>query len=131
MPPISCKARASSEVLTRDNAGLLIDPIHFDRGGSVAAEIGTVPPTWLRYIQMCDAPAERPTTLEGLLHQARAERLLPGEGGLDLSGILRNVPASTPISIEIPQEALAKTVPAVERARRALAATRRLVSSLH
>ena len=80
---------------------------------------------------MCDAPAERPTTLEGLLHQARAERLLPGEGGLDLSGILRNVPASTPISIEIPQEALAKTVPAVERARRALAATRRLVSSLH
>jgi hypothetical protein len=41
------------------------------------------------------------------------------------------VPGDTPISIEIPQEALAKTVPAVERARRALAATRRLVESLH
>ena len=115
----------------RDNAGLLIDPIHFDRGGSVAAEIGTVPPTWLRYIQMCDAPAERPTTLEGLLHQARAERLLPGEGGLDLSGILRTVPARRRSASKIPQEALARTVPAVERARRALAATRRLVSSLH
>ena len=114
----------------RENAGLLIDPIHFDRGGSVASEIPAVPATWLRYIQMCDAPAERPTTLEGLLHQARAERLLPGEGGLDLCGILLAVPADTPISMEIPQEALARTVPAVERARHALDATRRLLTSL-
>jgi sugar phosphate isomerase/epimerase len=111
----------------RANAGLLIDPIHFDRGGSVASEIPGVPAAWLRYIQMCDAPAERPTTLEGLLHQARAERLLPGDGGLDLRGILRAVPSDAPISIEIPQEALAKTVPAVERARRAIAATKRLL----
>ena len=82
-------------------------------------------------MQLCDAPAERPATLEGLLHQARSERLLPGEGGLDLRGILRAVPRDTPISIEIPQEALAKTVPAVERARRALVATHRLLESLH
>jgi len=114
----------------RDNVGLLIDPIHFDRGGSVASEIPGVPARWLRYIQLCDAPAERPTTLDGLLHQARAERLLPGAGGLDLAGILRAIPADTPISIEIPQEALAKTVPAVARARRALDATRRLLDTL-
>jgi sugar phosphate isomerase/epimerase len=114
----------------RGNVGLLIDPIHFDRGGSVASEIPGVPASWLRYIQLCDAPAERPTTLDGLLHQARAERLLPGEGGLDLRGILRAVPADTPISIEIPQEALAKTVPAAERARRALEATHRLLESV-
>jgi sugar phosphate isomerase/epimerase len=114
----------------RENAGLLIDAIHFDRGGSVASDIAGVPPAWLRYVQVCDAPAERPTTLEGLLHQARAERLLPGEGGLDLRGILRAVPREVPISIEIPQQALAKTMPAVERARRALEATRRLLDSL-
>lgn len=114
----------------RGNAGLLIDPLHFDRGGSTAGEIAQVPSAWLRYVQMCDAPAERPTTLEGLLHHARAERLLPGEGGLDLAGILRAVPRDTPISIEIPQETLAKTVPATERARRAAQATQRLVASL-
>ena len=114
----------------RDNAGLLIDPIHFDRGGSLASEISQVPSSWLRYIQMCDAPGIRPTTLEGLLHQARAERLLPGEGGLDLRGIVRAVPEATPVSVEIPQEALARTVPAVERARRALSATQRLLGSL-
>ena len=114
----------------RDNVGLLIDPIHFDRGGSVASEIPGVPAAWLRYVQMCDAPAERPTTLDGLLHQARGERLLPGEGGLDLRGILRAVPSDAPISIEIPQEALAKTVPGAERARRALDATHRLLQTL-
>lgn len=113
-----------------DNVGLLIDPIHFDRGGSTAKEIPSVPAAWLRYIQMCDAPAERPSSLEGLLRQARAERLLPGDGGLDLAGIVRAVAADTPISIEIPQEELAKTVPAVERARRAVAATRKLLESL-
>jgi len=114
----------------RANAALLIDPLHFDRGGSVASEIESVPTSWIRYIQMCDAPAERPTTLDGLLHHARAERMLPGEGGLDLKGILRAVPADTPISVEIPQEELAKTVPAVERSRRALIATQALLRSL-
>ncbi|HTP97993.1 MAG TPA: TIM barrel protein [Casimicrobiaceae bacterium] len=113
----------------RANAGLLIDPLHFDRGGSVASEIGSVPTSWIRYIQMCDVPAQRPTTLEGLLHHARSERMLPGEGGLDLAGILRAVPADTPISLEIPQEQLAKTMPAVERSRRALAALQELVQS--
>ncbi|MFO1311695.1 MAG: TIM barrel protein [Burkholderiales bacterium] len=115
----------------RDNAGVLIDPLHFDRGGSVASEIAKVPRSWIRYVQMCDAPAERPTTLDGLLHHARAERLLPGEGGLDLAGILRAIPGDTPISMEIPQATLARTVPAVERARRALEATKRLLATLH
>lgn len=114
----------------RTNAGLLIDAIHFDRGGSVASEIRDVPASWLRYVQVCDAPAERPTTLEGLLHQARAERLLPGEGGLDLGGILGAVPSDVPISIEIPQQSLARTRPATDRARRALEATHRLLRAL-
>ncbi len=111
----------------RANAGLLIDPIHFDRGLSSATEIGAVPPAWFHYVQVCDAPAERPITLEGLLHQARAERLLPGDGGLDLLGILRALPPDLPISIEIPMEQLARSVGPLERARRALAATRVLL----
>ncbi len=114
----------------RGNSGVLIDPLHFDRGGSTAAEIAGAPRELIRYVQMCDAPAERPTEVAELLRQARADRLLPGEGGLDLRGILRNVPADTPVSMEIPQEALVGSVPAVERARRALAATRTLIATL-
>jgi sugar phosphate isomerase/epimerase len=112
------------------NAGLLVDAIHFDRGGSHPREIAAVPPAWLRYAQMCDAPAARPTEQAELLRQARSDRLLPGEGGLDLAGIARALPPDTPLSLEIPQERLARSVPAVERARRAMAAMRALLDRL-
>jgi sugar phosphate isomerase/epimerase len=114
----------------RANCGVLIDPIHFDRAGSRVADIAAVPPEWFRYLQLCDAPVERPADTAGLLFQARAERLFPGEGGLDLRGILRALPHDIPLSLEIPTEKLAQTVGAVERARRALAATKRLLQAL-
>jgi sugar phosphate isomerase/epimerase len=106
---------------------VLIDPIHFDRGGSRVEEIGKLPPAWFNYVQLCDAPAERPADTAGLLLQARAERLFPGEGGLDLAGILQALPSGIPISLEIPTATLAETVGAVERARRALHATKALL----
>ena len=114
----------------RDNAGVVIDPIHFDRGGSHATEIATVPTARLRYMQLCDAPAERPRDTETLLHQARAERLMPGDGGLDLRGILRAVPPDIPVSIEIPMRTLTQSMPALERTRQMLAKTRRLMETL-
>ena len=114
----------------RANCGVLIDPIHFDRAGSRVADIAAVPQKWFRYLQLCDAPAERPADTAGLLLQARAERLFPGEGGLDLRGILRALPHDIPISLEIPTEKLAQTVGAVGRARRALSATKRLLQAL-
>ena len=134
MPWTDCKSFAQGvRIVTaagHENGGILIDPIHFDRGGSSAAEISGVPRARFRYMQLCDAPAERPTDVEGLLHQARAERLMPGDGGLDLTGILRALPADLPIGLEIPMETLARTAPAVERAKQMLAKTRRLLASL-
>ena len=111
----------------RANSGLLMDPIHFDRGGSRPDEIRGVPRDWLRYAQLCDAPAERPVDVQGLLLQARAERLMPGDGGLDLLGILRALPRDIPLSVEVPMQTLARTVPALERARRLLDKTRILL----
>ncbi len=114
----------------RDNAGIVIDPIHFDRGGSRAEEISSVPRASLRYMQLCDAYAERPTDTETLLHQARAERLMPGDGGLDLRGILRAVPPDLVLSLEIPMRTVTRTMPALERTRLMLAKTRRLLETL-
>jgi sugar phosphate isomerase/epimerase len=114
----------------RDNGGIVIDPIHFDRGGSDASEISLVPRTRFRYMQLCDAPANRPTDTATVLHQARAERLMPGDGGLDLRGILRAMPPDLPISLEIPMQRLTRTMPALERTRRMLAKTRRLLETL-
>jgi sugar phosphate isomerase/epimerase len=134
MPWTDCKSFAQGvRIVTaarRENGGILIDPIHFDRGGSSASEISGVPRARLRYMQLCDAPAERPTDTQGLLHQARAERLMPGDGGLDLTAILRAAPAGLPISLEIPMETLARTITAPERARQMLAKTRQLLASL-
>jgi sugar phosphate isomerase/epimerase len=134
MPWTDCKNFAQGvRIVTtagRENGGILVDSIHFDRGGSNASEISGVPRARFRYMQLCDAPAKRPTDVEGLLYQARAERLMPGDGGLDLTGILRALPADLPIGLEIPMETLARTVPAVERTKQMLAKTRRLLASL-
>src|SRR5438046_5381 len=114
----------------KPNAGVLVDPIHFDRGGNVPADIGGVGQERLHYAQLCDAPAERPRDTETLLHQARAERLMPGDGGLNLMGILRALPPELPLALEVPMVTLAKTVPAVERARRIRAKTEALLARL-
>jgi sugar phosphate isomerase/epimerase len=114
----------------RPNAGVLIDPIHFDRAGNTAADIALVPRHRLHYAQLCDAPAARPTDTDSLLHQARAERLMPGDGGLDLRGILKALPEGLPLAVEIPMHQLALTVDAVERARRIRVKTERLLAAL-
>jgi sugar phosphate isomerase/epimerase len=112
------------------NGGVLIDAIHFDRAGNAAADISAVPRDHLHYAQLCDAPVERPRDLETLLLQARAERQMPGDGGLDLKGILRALPPDLPLGLEIPMLSLSKTVGAVERARRMREKAESLLASL-
>jgi sugar phosphate isomerase/epimerase len=80
-------------------------------------------------LQLCDAPAEPPRDTATSLHQARAERLMPGDGALDLLGILRAVRASCRSGSKFLMQTLARTVPAVERARRMLAKTRQLLAA--
>lgn len=111
----------------RANGGIIIDPIHFDRSGSSLADIAALPTELFGYMQFCDAPAVRPHDVQGLLFQARCERKFPGEGGLELAGLLDTLPADIPLSLEVPTEELAKTVGALERAKRAHAATLRFL----
>ena len=112
------------------NAGVLIDPFHLSRSRSRIADIALLPPSRSRFLQFCDVPAAIPPTMDAILAEARAERLFPGDGGLDLVGLLRAVPRDIPLSLEVPTHTLAKTVGATERARRALAATRRVLAQL-
>lgn len=112
---------AALRVVERSNvksAGILIDAIHFDRAGHAPRDLAQVPASRLPYVQLCDAPAERPRDTETLLHQARAERLMPGDGGLDLAGLMAALPQRIPVSLEVPMRTLAKSIDARERARR-------------
>ena len=134
MPWTGVKSLAQAQRFIRNvdrpNARILVDAIHLDRSAGTNAEVAGVPRGMLAYAQICDAPAERPTDLETMLFQARFERLFPGEGGLDLLGLVKALPRDLPLSLEIPRTELAKTVPAAERARRALAGLQALLDQL-
>ena len=111
------------------NAGLVIDAIHVDRAGTSCEELAALPASRIAYVQLCDAPAKRPRDLETLLHQARAERLMPGDGALDLTGMLRALPPACAVSVEVPMRTLSRTVAARERARRLHDKTRRTLEA--
>ncbi|HEY2757086.1 MAG TPA: TIM barrel protein [Pseudolabrys sp.] len=110
-------------------AGILIDALHFDRSGSRLEDLSRIPQSRLHYWQICDAPAERPTTIEAMIHAAREERMFPGEGGIDLVGLAKAMPTDITISIEVPTATLAKTVDAETRARRALRGSRAVIAA--
>ncbi|MDR5882673.1 sugar phosphate isomerase/epimerase [Caballeronia sp. LZ032] len=115
----------------RANTGLIVDPIHFDRAGSSTVALADLPREWFGYLQFCDAPAERPTDLDTLLYQARAERMIPGEGGLDLTGMLRALPENLPLSIETPMNQWARSADALTRATRLREATLAVLEAAH
>lgn len=106
------------------NAGILVDLLHFARSGSSVAQLRELPAEWFHFVHVCDAPAAVPPTNEGLIHTARFERLFPGEGGIDVHGILAALPAGIPYALEIPRATHVAQVGGAEHARLALAATR-------
>jgi sugar phosphate isomerase/epimerase len=110
-------------------AGVLVDALHFDRSRSRLEDLGKIPPRRLHYWQICDAPAERPATMEAMIHAAREERLFPGEGGIDLVSLTKAMPADITVSIEVPTATLAKSVDAETRARRALRGARAVIAA--
>lgn len=116
--------------VAKANAGVMIDTLHFDRSRSDPADIRALPVEWFRFIQLCDAPAERPETIEGLLYHAREAREFPGHGGLDLKGVLRALPTDIPIGLEIPNAALDHAMSVEERVSRALTAAKALLAEL-
>jgi sugar phosphate isomerase/epimerase len=118
------------EKISSPAAGVLVDALHFDRSNSSLADLQKIPPQRLHYWQMCDAPAERPSTTEGLIHAAREERLFPGEGGIDLVSLTRAMPQDITISLEVPTTELAKTLDAKARAHRALSGAKAIVAAV-
>jgi sugar phosphate isomerase/epimerase len=114
----------------KPNGGLMIDSLHFARSGCLLEQIDGLPQNWFNYVQLCDATKEAPRSLEGLLYAAREERLFPGEGELDIVGLMRKLPKEIPIALEIPTETLAFTAPPEERARLAREATLRVLAQV-
>jgi sugar phosphate isomerase/epimerase len=120
-------ATAIVEAVGRPNAGILVDTLHFHRSGSSLAELASLPAEWFRFVQLCDAPATVPPTVDEVIHDARAARSLPGYGQLQLVELIETLPA-VPYSLEVPNDVLRTELGTAEFARLVLATARELLA---
>jgi len=134
MPMTEVKTYADAisvmKAVPHPSAAVMIDPLHFDRGGSKASEILRDHWKYFGYAQLCDGYAERPTSLEEMQRQAKGDRLAPGRGGIDLPGILRALPPDLPLSLEAPVAATEAWTPR-RRAQFVFDATQELLARVY
>ena len=83
------------------NAGILVDALHFGRSTTTLDDIRAIPRQLLHYAQICDAEAGLNFTTEQMIHTARCERLLPGDGSIDVQGLFAALPSDLPVSVEV------------------------------
>ena len=127
--PNLAAARRIVEAAGEANGGVLIDALHLDRSETTLAEVAAMPRERINYVQFCDGPKDYDRSDAGLIEVARRARLMPDEGGIDLGGLARAIPADTVISVEIPNHALAERLGPRERAALALRTTRAVVEA--
>jgi len=109
---------------------VLIDSLHVARSQTRLQDLSAIPREMLEYFHICDAPSVPPESMEAWKEAALSERLLPGDGQLDLAGMLSRLPIDLPISVEVPNIQRLRALGAEEWARRALAAARGIVEGL-
>jgi sugar phosphate isomerase/epimerase len=145
IPYMQVKTLADAAVLVgASGGGIIIDPLHLQRSGGTPDDVHSLDPKLIAYCQLCDAPLAAPHDLprprelprgqsvEGITDlalEARAVRLLPGDGELPLAGIIAALPPGLAFSVETPNVALLESLGPTEFARRARQAVARLLAA--
>lgn len=114
----------------QSNCGILVDGLHFGRSATTLADIASIPHAWLHYAQICDASGNIPADNEGLIYDARHNRLLPGDGAIDLKGMFSNLPLDVPVSVEIVNDKQAAEMGDEVWARTCLERSKALIASI-
>lgn len=106
--------------------GVTLDLLHVMRGGDAATTMALLAEPRIRIAQLCDGPAAMaPDQLDW---EAAMQRQLPGEGVIDIPAFLAGLRPDLPVTVEVPQQAaLDAGLSPLERARRAVEATRALL----
>jgi len=105
-------------IAAESGGGILIDALHVQRCGVGLDALQAVDPGLVGYVQLCDAPLAAPADEIG---EARAGRLLPGDGELPLLELLAALPGGIPVAVEAPTPgAGARPAEFAARARRAV-----------
>ncbi|NNG99856.1 TIM barrel protein [Acinetobacter sp. ANC 5414] len=121
------QAQTIVEQAGQPNAAVLIDSLHFDRSDSTLDQVKALPASRMNYVQLCDGFADYDPSDEGLIKIARNNRLVPGQGNIDLVALIAALPKNITLAAEVPNLELAK-LPALERARINLQAIKALVA---
>lgn len=121
------QAQTIVEQTGQSNAAVLIDSLHFDRSDSTLEQVKVIPASRLNYVQLCDGFADYDPSDEGLIKIARNNRLVPGQGDIDLVALIAALPKNITLAAEVPNLELSK-LPALERARINLQAIQALVA---
>lgn len=132
LSPVAGLAEAAALIarVRRPNAGVVVDTLHFFRSGTDWAALSALRPEQIVSVQVSDAPAELAEAADYGI-EARAGRLLPGEGELALDrfvGAVRDTRPDLPLTIEVASATLDALPPtlaaaAMWRAARSLTAT--------
>jgi len=103
--------------LNRDNVYVMVDTLHAGRAGVTAEELARTDAKYFNFIHLCDGPAgpNGDPVLDNvnddlMLFTAREGRLYAGEGCMDIAGMVKAMPATCPLSIELPNLARIKEV---------------------
>jgi sugar phosphate isomerase/epimerase len=105
------------------NAAINCDLLHVVRSDSSPADIARLPPSLIGYGQICDGPLQISDDL--LVIEGMQQRQIPGEGEFPVGEFLAALPPEVIVGVEVPLKKLRDAgVPALERARRAMAGTR-------
>ena len=107
------------------NTGILVDNLHLSRSGGSVDDVRRLGTDRFPYLQIADAPNERPVDMGALFDEALNGRLLPGDGDLPIADLLDAVP-DVALSFEVRSRFLRETyTDPVERATVLLEAARR------
>jgi sugar phosphate isomerase/epimerase len=71
--------------------GLLLDVWHMNRGGIPYADFATIPPQYIRHIELDDADA---TLVGTIMEDTTMRRKLPGDGDFDVPSFLAHIAAT-------------------------------------
>ena len=109
----------------RDNVGIMIDTLHFHRGGIPLEQLDRVPAAWAHFAHVCDDRPNAPATIDEARRTMREERLYPGEGVVDIAGIVDRLPQSVICAIELPHRQRLRELGPEKFARTCLERTKR------
>ncbi len=101
----------------RPEAGILVDSWHCFRGTTTDADLRKIPGERILAVQVNDAPEQ---ASENLVHETLHQRLPPGEGAIDLAGLLRTldeIRCPAPLCVEVFSDALVQFHSPVELAK--------------